>query len=89
MRQYKMWYDTYSPDYKNGNKSYGSNSYTTQRLFVGTSSANSYPFCTTEMEKIELFINDTLHYKFVYTVDGEVVKEKLFNVKTKEIVKDN
>ena len=90
MRQYKMWLNTYTPDYKNNwGRSYGTNSYSTQKIYVGTSSVNSFHFCDTEIQKVEMYINDILHYKFIYLLDDEPIKEVLFNVKTKEIVKAN
>ena len=83
MRQYKIYNQVNSPDYKQPfNKSFGANSYTKTKVFVGTSSTNSFKFLD---HGTQLTHQDDGLMRFDFMIDGNIVKTALYNPKTKEI----
>jgi hypothetical protein len=87
MRQYKMWNVVKSPDYATlYGKSFGANDYTTTTVNVGTSSKNSFKFLDHSLER-ETNEDGTMTFKFI--VDGECIKESIYDPKTKELKKVN
>ena len=57
-KQFNIYNRVHAPDYANtGAKSYGTNSFTTTEVVVGTSSRNSHEFLKHETKKI---VNDDL-----------------------------
>jgi len=80
-KQYPIWNDVYSPDYANSNsKSFGCRTNTQTTIKIGTSSINSFDFLTTETKIIDL---DDGTKNFIFYVDNKVVKEAIYNPKTK------
>ena len=83
MRQYPIWVDMVNSSY-NSSKSYGVNDYNIQHVKVGTSSRNSFDFV-----KIEMSVYDTDNLKtYSLRVDGELIKEAVYNLKTKKMTVD-
>tara|TARA_B100000900_G_C20529018_1_gene695504 strand:- start:141 stop:416 length:276 start_codon:yes stop_codon:yes gene_type:complete len=83
MRQYKIYNQVNSPDYKQPySKSFGANGYTETKVFVGTSSRNSFEFLD---HGTQLTYQDDGLMRFDFMIDGNIVKTALYNPKTKEI----
>ena len=81
MRQYKIWNDVTTPDYKTYNsKSFGTNSYTETTVNVGTSSQNSFEFLKHETKHTE---KDDGTRLFEFFVDNKLIKSAIYNPKTK------
>ena len=82
-KQFKIYNKVYTPDYKDtGRKSYGSNSFTSTDIVIGSSKVNSFDFVSHETKT---FIKENGVRVFQFFVDGELIKEALYNEKTKEI----
>ena len=65
----------------NSSKSYGVNDYNIQNVKVGTSSRNSFDFA-----KIEMGVANSDNKKtYSLYVDGELIKQAVYNLKTKEM----
>ena len=85
MRQYPIWDDMVNNSY-NADKSYGIKDYAIQHIKVGTSSRNSYNFA-----KIDLAVHNTFEDNkpdtktYSLRVDGELIKQAVYNLKTKEM----
>ena len=83
-KQFKIYNKVYAPDYKNtGSKSYGANTFTTTDIVIGSSKVNSFDFVSHETKT---FIKENGLRVFQFFVDGELIKEALYNEKSKEII---
>ena len=84
MRQYKQWHSVATPDYKSyWGKSYGANDRTETTINVGSSSTNSYQLVQHSTRRTQ---REDGNIQFSFLVDGVVVKEAIFNPKTKKLV---
>jgi|TARA_R100000049_G_C1951626_1_gene99896 hypothetical protein len=80
MRQYPIWVDMVNNSY-NSSKSYGVNDYNIQNVKIGTSSRNSFDFV-----KLEIGVaNEYLKKTYSLYVDGELIKQAVYNTKTKKM----
>tara|TARA_Y100000310_G_scaffold228934_1_gene231279 strand:+ start:1847 stop:2242 length:396 start_codon:yes stop_codon:yes gene_type:complete len=80
MRQYPIWVDMINNSY-NSSKSYGVNDYNIQNVKIGTSSRNSFDFV-----KLEIGVaNEYLKKTYSLYVDGELIKQAVYNTKTKKM----
>ena len=89
MRQYPIWVDMVNNSY-NSSKSYGVNDYNIQNVKIGTSSRNSFNFAKIEMgvqdnDKDGGYNEPTLTKTYSLRVDGELIKQAVYNLKTKEM----
>jgi len=83
-KQFNIYNRVHAPDYANtGAKSFGSNSFTTTDVVVGTSSKNSHDFLTHETKKI---VNDDGTMTFEFWVDEALIKECVYDTKQKKII---
>ena len=81
-RQWKIFNKVFTPEYKNNYaKSYGTNSFTISDIYIGSSKTNSFPFVKHETKTFK----QNGDYVFQFFVDGELIKEKLYDPKTKQI----
>ena len=82
-KQFNIYNRVHAPDYKDtGAKSYGSNSFTTTDVVVGTSKVNSHDFLTHETKVIT---NDNNTKTFQFFVDGMLIKQAIYCLKDKKI----
>lgn len=82
-KQFNIYNKVHAPDYKNtGAKSFGTNSFTTTEVVVGTSSRNSHEFLKHETKKI---VNDDGTMTFQFWLDDALIKECVYDVKAKTI----
>jgi len=83
-KQFKIYNKVHAPDYKDtGRKSYGSNSFTSTDIVIGSSKVNSFDFVSHETKT---FTKENGVRVFQFFVDGELIKEALYNEKSKEII---
>jgi len=82
-KQFNIYNRVHAPDYANtGAKSYGTNSFTTTEIVVGTSSRNSHEFLKHETKVIN---NDDNTKTFQFYVDDMLIKQVIYSVKEKKI----
>lgn len=82
-KQFKIYNKVHAPDYKDtGRKSYGSNSFTSTDIVIGSSKVNSFDFVSHETKT---FIKENGLRVFQFFVDGELVKEALYDEKNKKV----
>ena len=82
-KQFNIYNRVHAPDYANtGAKSYGTNSFTTTEVVVGTSSKNSHDFLNHETKVID---NDDGTKRFEFWVDNMLIKEAVYDIKSKKI----
>ena len=83
-KQFNIYNRVHAPDYANtGAKSFGSNSFTTTEVVVGTSSRNSHEFLKHETKKI---VNDDGTMTFEFWLDDALIKECVYDIKQKKII---
>jgi hypothetical protein len=87
-RQYPIWVDMVNNSY-NSSKSYGVNDYAIQHVAIGTSSKNSFDFVKIEISVQDNYDEDglkpTLTKTYQLRVDGELIKQAVYNLKTKKM----
>ena len=82
-KQFNIYNRVHAPDYANtGAKSYGTNSFTTTEVVVGTSSRNSHDFLNHETKVLTKPDGNKL---FQFWLDGNLIKEAVYDVKEKKI----
>ena len=82
MKQYPIWNEVITPDYKNSfGKSFGSRSYTKTTVKIGSSSRNSWEFLTHETRGRD---RDDGSRVFEFLVNGKIIVECAYNPKSKE-----
>lgn len=80
MRQHPIWVDVSVPNYRTG-KSFGGPEIT-ERILIGSSRVHS-----SELGVIRIaseYTEEPDWTRFFISIDGEVVKERWFNIQTKE-----
>jgi len=85
MRSYPIWVDTYNPSYKSSMaKSQGIRDHAKNKVYIGTSASNSYPFLTNELQ-----VNENGNKRtFNFYVDNELMKSATYN-KSKKVFENN
>ena len=83
-KQFNIYNRVHAPDYANtGAKSYGTNSFTTTEVVVGTSSKNSHEFLKHETKKI---VHDDGTMTFEFWLDDNCIKECVYDIKQKKVI---
>ena len=83
-KQFNIYNRVHAPDYANtGAKSYGTNSFTTTEVVVGTSSRNSHEFLKHETKKI---VHDDGTMTFEFWLDDSCIKECVYDIKQKKVI---
>lgn len=83
MRSYPIWVDTINNSYK-GDKSQGIRDRQKNRVNIGTSASNSYPFLTNELQ-----VSDNGNKRtFDFYVDNELMKSATYN-KSKKVFENS
>ena len=85
MRSYPIWVDTYNPSYKSSMaKSQGIRDHAKNKVYIGTSASNSYPFLTNELQ-----VNENGNKRtFNFYVDNELMKSATYN-KSKKVFENS